>query len=134
MDITGYWPMARKYLVWNASIAVLQFWTADLNAHTLSNAIEEVYSASFYTASAHTLCQQPDKILFCCFMATLNAAFEQKLALEDEGYESSSENFNIPTPLRRTSKICHVSSVENASFDPDPVTPHSTGQSHLKPV
>ena len=25
-------------------------------------------------------------------------------------------------------------SVENASFDPDPVTPHSNGQSHLRPV
>ena len=49
-------------------------------------------------------------------MTTLNAAFESKLALEDEGFESSSENFNIPTPLRRTSKIHHVSSVENASM------------------
>ena len=27
-----------------------------------------------------------------------------------------------------------MSSVDNASFDPDPVTPCSTGQSHLKPV
>ena len=32
---------------------------------------------------------------------TLNTAFESKLALEDEGYESGSENFNIPTPLRQ---------------------------------
>ena len=54
--------------------------------------------------------------------------------LEDEGYESGSENFNIPTPLKRTSKIHHVSSVQNASFDP--VTLHSTGtrQSHHRPV
>ena len=36
------------------------------------------------------------------FVTTLNAAFECKLALEDDGYESGSENFNIPTPLRRT--------------------------------
>ena len=56
------------------------------------------------------------------------------MALEDEGYESGSENFNIPTQLRRTSKIHHMSSVDIASFDPDPVTPHSTGQSHLRPV
>ena len=36
----------------------------------------------------------------------------------------------------QTSKIHHVSSVENASFDPDPVTPCSTGprESHCKPV
>ena len=52
----------------------------------------------------------------------LNAAFESKLTLEDEGYESNSENFNIPTPLRWTFKIHHVSSVKNASFDPDQVT------------
>ena len=60
-------------------------------------------------------------------MTTLNAAFESKLTLEDEEYESGSENFNIPTPLRRASKIHHVSSNENISFDP--VTPCSTGTS-----
>ena len=67
-------------------------------------------------------------------MTTLNATFESKLTLEDEGYESHSENFNIPTPLRRTSKIHHVLSDENISFDP--ATPHSMGtsQSHHKPV
>ena len=126
--------MAREYSVWNAAIAALQFWTADHNAQTLSSAIEEVYSAFFYTASAHTLHKQPDEILFGHFVTTLNAAFEQKLALEDEGYEHGSENFNIPTPLRRTSKIHHMSSVKNTSFDPDPVTPCSTGQSHLRKV
>ena len=126
--------MAREYSVWNAAIATLQFWTADLDAHTLSSAIEEVYSTFFYTASVHTLHQQPDKILFSHFMTTLNAAFEWKLALEDEVYKSGSENFNIPTPLRRTLKIHHMSSIEKTSFDPDPVTPHSTDQSHLRPV
>ena len=55
MNATDYWPMAREYLVWNVAIAALQFWTADLDAHTLSNTIEEVYAAFFYTASAHTL-------------------------------------------------------------------------------
>ena len=58
----------------------------------------------------------------------------ENMALEDEGYESISENFNIPTPLRRTSKIYHVSSFEHTSFDPDLVIPHSTGQSHLRLV
>ena len=59
-------------------------------------------------------------------MTTLNAAVESKLVLEDEGYDGGSENFNIPTPLRRTSKIHHVSSVETASFGPYHVTPCST--------
>ena len=69
-------------------------------------------------------------------MTTLNATFESKLALEDKCYERGSENFNIPTPLRRTSKIHHVSSVDNASFDPNPVTPGSTStkESHCRPV
>ena len=48
------------------------------------------------------------------------------LALEDEGYESDSENLNIPTPLRRTFKIHLISIKENVSFDPVPVTPCST--------
>ena len=126
--------MAREHSVLNVVVAALQFWTADLKAHTLSNAIEEVYKAFFYAASAHILHQQLDEILFSHFVTTLNAAFEPKLALEDEGYESSSENFNLPTPLRRTSKINHVSSVQNASFDPDPVTPCSTKVSCLRPV
>ena len=76
MDATDYWPMARRYLVWNAAIAALQFWIADLDAHTLSNTMEEVYSAFLCTASAHTLCQQPDEILFSNFVTALNAAFE----------------------------------------------------------
>ena len=76
MDATDYWPMTKEYLVWNATIDALQSWTGDLDAHTLSNTIEEVYSAFFYTASAHTLHQQPDEILFSHFMTTLNAAFK----------------------------------------------------------
>ena len=131
MSATNYWPMAREYSVWNTIVVTLQFWTADLKAHILSSAIEQVYNAFFYSTSTHLLCQQSNEISFSHFVTTLNAAFECKLVLEDEGYESSSENFNIPTPLRRTSKIHHVSSVENASFDPDPVTLCSTGTNHI---
>ena len=59
---------------------------------------------------------------------------ESKLASKDEGYKSSSENFNIPTPLWKTSRIHHISSIKNASFDPVPVTPHSTRDPRLRPV
>ena len=55
---TYYLPMAREYLIWNATVAALQFWTADLKAHVLSSAIEQVYNAFFYTTSMHLLCQQ----------------------------------------------------------------------------
>ena len=134
MDLIDYWLMAREYSIWNATIVSLQFWTADLNLINLDTTTEEVYSAFFCTTSTYTLYQQTDKILFSCFVTTLNAAFEWKLALEDEGYESSSENFNIPTPLRKMLKIHHVSSIENASFNPNLVTPCSTFQSHLRPV
>ena len=119
--------MAREYSVWNVAIATLQFWTADLKAHMLSSAIEHIQNAFFYSASMHLLHQQSDEILFGHFVTTLNAAFESKLTLEDEGYDSGSKNFNIPTPLRRTTKIHHISSVKNPSFDPDPVTPYNTG-------
>ena len=136
MDPVDYWLMAREYSVCNTAIASLQFWTADLEAHMLSSTIEQVYNAFFYSRSRHLLCQQSDEILFSHFMTTLNAGFESKLALEDEGYDSGSKNFNIPTPLRRTSKIHHISSVKNASFDLHPVMPHSTGtkKSHCRPV
>ena len=116
MNNADYWPMAREYSIWKATVAALQFWTADLMAHVLSSTIEQVYNTFFYSTSTHILWQQSDEILFGHFMTTLNATFESKLALEDKGYESSSENFNIPAPLRRTSKIHHISNVENAFF------------------
>ena len=67
MNVADYWPMVREYSIWNAAIASLQFWTADLDPVTLSRATEEVYSAFFYSTSAHTLHQQSDEILFGCF-------------------------------------------------------------------
>ena len=90
MDVADYWLMAREYSIWNVTIASLQFWTADFCLITLSTTTEQVYSALFYTTLTYTLCQQSDQILFSCFMTTLKTAFEQKLALEDEGYENSS--------------------------------------------
>ena len=100
MNTAGYWPLTRECLIWNATVAALQFLAVDLEAHVLSSAIEQVYNAFFYTTSMHLLCQQSEEVLFGCFMTMLNAAFEIKLTLEDEGYESGSENFNKPKPLR----------------------------------
>ena len=40
MDATHYWLFAREYSIWNAAVTALQFWMADLNPQTLSNAIE----------------------------------------------------------------------------------------------
>ena len=73
------------------------------------------------------LCKQSNEVLFGCFLTTLNATFKSKLSLEDGGYDSGSENFNIPTLLRRACRIHHISSEEHASFDPDLVTPCSRG-------
>ena len=131
MNVTDYWPMAREYSVWNATVAALQFQTADLKAHVLSSTIEQVYN-TFYSTSTHLLCQQSDEVLFSHFMTTLNAAFESKLMLEYEGYKSGSENFNIPTPLIRTSRIHHILSDENISFDPVMPCSMYTSQSHCK--
>ena len=123
MDAADYWPMAREYSIWNATIASLQFWTADLDPVTLGRATEQVYTVFFYSSTSHTLHQQSDKTLFGCFVIALNAAFDQQLSLADEGYESGSETMELPTPLRKTPRIHHVSSLEHASFDPELVTP-----------
>ena len=40
MDTTHYLLFAREYLIWNATVAALQIWTADLKPHILSDAIE----------------------------------------------------------------------------------------------
>ena len=47
MNITDYWLMASEYSIWNATIASLKFWTADLDPVTLGSTMEEVYSAFF---------------------------------------------------------------------------------------
>ena len=134
MDTTDYWPMAREYSIWNATIASLQFWTADLDPVTLGRATEQVYTTFFYSPSSHTLHQQSDEILFGHFVITLNAAFDQQLSLADEGYESGSDTVKVPTPLRKTPRIHHVSSMEHTSFNPAPVTPRNTPQTPLRPV
>ena len=108
--------------IWNSAIASLQFWTADLEPVTLGRVTEQVYTTFFYSSSSHTLHQQSDKILFVRFVIALNAAFDQQLLLADEGYESSSDTIDLPTPLRKTPRIHHVSSIEHASFNPEPVT------------
>ena len=77
---------------------------------------------------------QSDEVLFSHFVTTLNAAFKSKLMLEDEGYKNGSENFNIPTTLRRTSRIHHVSSDKNISFDPATKCTTGSSQSHHKSV
>ena len=83
---------------------------------------------------SHTLCQLPDETLFGHFIIALNAAFNQQLSLADEGYESGSDTIDLPTPLQKTPCIHHISSMEHASFNPVPTTPHSTPQTPLRPV
>ena len=67
---------------------------------------------------SHTLHQQSNETLFGCFVIALNAAFDQQLLLADEGYKSGSDTINLPTPLRKTPCIHHVSSIEHTSFNP----------------
>ena len=134
MNTADYWPMAREYSIWNATIASLQFWTEDLDPVTLGRATEHVYTTFFYSPSGQTLCQQSNEILFGCFVATLSAVFDQQLSLGDEGYESGSDTIDLPTPLRKTPCIHHVSSMEHASFDLAPTTPYSTPQTPPRPV
>ena len=82
----------------------------------------------------HLLHNQPEDVLFGYFMAMLNDAFERELALADEGYESGSETSDLPTPLRCTSRIHHVSSNENFSFNPSTPCTTATSQSYHKSV
>ena len=99
MNTADYWPMAREYSIWNAAIALLQFWTEDLNPVTLGRATEHIYSTFFYSSTSYRLQQLVKETLFGCFVIALNAAFNQQLSLHDEGYESGSENMDLPTPL-----------------------------------
>ena len=134
MCATDYWLMVREYSIWNATIASLQFWTADLDPVTLGRTTEQVYTTFFYSSSSHTIHQQSDELLYGHFVIALNAAFDKQLLLADKGYESSSDTVDLPTPLRKTPRIHHVSSMEHASFDPEPVTPLNMPQTPPRSV
>ena len=76
MDATDYWLFAREYSIWNAAVAALQFWTADLDPQMLSNAVEQVYTTFFCSNSAQHLRNISEEILFGHFVTTLNDAFK----------------------------------------------------------
>ena len=76
VDASHYWPFAREYSIWNAEVAALQFWMADLNHQMLSNTIEWIYTAFFCSNSAQHFRTISEEILFGHFMTTLNFAFE----------------------------------------------------------
>ena len=40
MNTTDYWPFAREYSILNVAAGTLQFWTAYLELHNLSSAID----------------------------------------------------------------------------------------------
>ena len=67
-------------------------------------------------------------------MIALNEVFDQQLTLADEGYESGSDTINLPTFLRKMPRIHHVSSIEHALFDPNPVTPQTRLWTLPRPV
>ena len=90
---------------------------ADLEPENLSNAIKQVYTAFFCSTSSQQLRSTSEEVLFGHFMTALNDAFEQELALEDEGYDSGIESLSIPTPLCRTTHLYQVSATENLSLD-----------------
>ena len=126
MEAADYWPMACEYTIWNAAITSLQFLVEDLDPVTLGITSECIYTTFFWTPTSHTLCQLPEDVLFGCFVIALNAAFNQQLSLADKGYESSSDTNDLPTPLRKTPRILHISSMDHASFNPVSTTPYST--------
>ena len=88
----------------------------------------------FYLPSSYALCQQSDETIFGHFVITLNVAFGQQLSLVGEGYGSGSDTIDLPTPLKKTPHIHHISSMEHTSFNPVPTTPCSTPQTPSRPV
>ena len=90
------------------------------------HSLRTIYTTFFWTPTSHTLHQLSEDVLFGCFVIALNAAFTQQLSFADEGYESGSDTIGLPTPLRKTPCIHHVSSMEHVSFNPAHTTPCRT--------
>ena len=102
-------------------------WANDHDPHTLSSAIERVYTAFFYSDSAQHPQYVEEEISFSHFMTTLDDAFEWELTSEDIGYESGSEILSVPTLLCTEPQPFHVSAQETLSFGP------ATPRAHLSP-
>ena len=83
MDASQYcWPFAWKYSIWNARVSALQFWTADLEPHVLSNAIDQVYTAFFCSDAQHTEIYQKKYSLVTSWppwMTHLNLSLHRKM-------------------------------------------------------
>ena len=126
METAEYWPMPHEYAIWNTAVASLEFWTEDLSLITPGIASECIYTTFFWTPTSHTLHQLSEDVLFGCFVIALNTAFTQQLSLADEGYESGSDTIDLPTLLRKTPCIHHMSSMDHESFNPAHTTPHRT--------
>ena len=118
MDTSQYWPFTREYSIWNAAVSVLQFWTEDLKTPVLSHAIDWVYTDFFRSDHAQQIWNLPEEILSGHFLTTLNDTSEIELAQEDEGYESGSENFYIPTPISWAPRVYYINTVDDFSFNP----------------
>ena len=76
MDATHYWPFAREYFIWNATVTALQFWMKDFKPRILSDTIERVHTAFICGNSAQQLRNISEEVLFGHFVTTLNDAFE----------------------------------------------------------
>ena len=81
MDATHYCPFAREYSILECSSHGTTIWMADPEPQTLSNAIEQVYTAFFCNNSTQQLRTISEEVLFGHFVTTLNDAFERQLAL-----------------------------------------------------
>ena len=55
MDILQYWSFACEYSIWNATVAALQFWIADLEPHIRSTTIDQAYAAFFHSDFTHQI-------------------------------------------------------------------------------
>ena len=131
MNATDYWPLARGYSVWDATVATYSFGQLILNLNSSVAPLNESTLLLLYYLHA-LLCNQPE-VLFDNFVTTLNATFERTLSRRCRIWEWQ-QKFQYIHSLRWTSRDHHVSSNENISFNPS--TPHTTVTSQLnhKPV
>ena len=57
MDATNYWPFAREYSIWNATVAALQFWMEDLK----TSHPQWCYRKSLHSLLLQQLCKSVKK-------------------------------------------------------------------------
>ena len=132
IDPSQYWPFTHVYSIWNATVAALQFWMADLKPHILSNVKEGVHAAFFYGDYTQQMQSLLEETLFSHFVTTkiilLQPSLHRRMKIMRVGVKVSTS-----TPFSAENQECTMFQPwRNCPSIPHTLVNHQLHQSTMK--